>query len=192
MNIYLDPIWVAWHLSEEYALFEAKNPMAQASKLLQHNTLNTAFQLDYQSIFFSTQHIEDIDLNDKVLDKLQPPFREGNEFHVVHVYLTTYGPGLSSGRKKIRGRGKKDSICLNDKKAPRLITYWRRSSIRTGLTVAHEIGHVLGFGHDLAPSFTSSGEIFRDKCTNNQIKKHDGVLIMTYQETTCGRIEISF
>ena len=61
-----------------------------------------------------------------------------------------------------------------------VFTYWKVNSVRTGLTVAHELGHVLGMKHDFLPAWDQHNNQVRDKCTSDEIQKNSGILIMNY------------
>ena len=61
-----------------------------------------------------------------------------------------------------------------------VFTYWKVNSVRTGLTVAHELGHVLGMKHDFLPAWDQHNKQVRDKCTSDEIPQNSGILIMNY------------
>ena len=178
VNVYLDPYWRKRHISDDWAMKAAWDTMEEASKLLQHYSLKTKIELEYNdTIYFSSQHIGYKDIDDKLLNELRSPFRVGKGFHVAHVYLTD-----TPQKSQFLGIANSNSMCLNDEKAPRLIAYWRVNSGRTGLTVAHELGHVLGMKHDFKPAWDQKENIVRDKCTSEDIPKGSGTLIMNYGE----------
>eukprot|EP00092_Neocalanus_flemingeri_P024880 GFUD01026980.1.p1 GENE.GFUD01026980.1~~GFUD01026980.1.p1 ORF type:complete len:722 (-),score=124.39 GFUD01026980.1:86-2251(-) len=171
VNVYLDLYWAKFHITKEYALQAAKQTMRQASKLLQHPSIKTKIELVYENtMFFSKEHIEYYDIDGKMLSELRSPFRVGDDFHVAHVYLTAD----ANLDPKYYGKSKLGSMCTKDEKAARLITYWLTSPARTGLTVAHELGHLLGIKHD------HTHDNLRDKCTDSEDSKTSKRFVMNY------------
>eukprot|EP00092_Neocalanus_flemingeri_P018429 GFUD01019944.1.p1 GENE.GFUD01019944.1~~GFUD01019944.1.p1 ORF type:complete len:613 (-),score=101.23 GFUD01019944.1:146-1984(-) len=171
VNVYLDPYWAKFHITKEYALQAAKQTMRQASKLLQHPSIKTKIELVYENtIFFSKEHIEYYDIDGKMLSELRSPFRVGDDFHVAHVYLTAD----ANNDPKYYGKSKIGSMCTKDEKAARLITYWLTSPARTGLTVAHELGHLLGIKHD------HSHDKLRDTCADSEDSETSKRFVMNY------------
>lgn len=184
VNVYIDPYFGKTHETKEFAEEAARQTMAQAAKILQDKTLSPQIELVYNKTIYwnlSKAHVEPKNINDdKLLSELRGPYRVGKDYHVAHVYLTASNG--SNGRPKLIGKAKKDSICTKNETAPRLIVHWLNSAARTGLTVAHELGHVLGMSHDFRPVHdTSTGEtiLVRDTCVG-YLEKDTGEFIMNY------------
>ena len=83
----------------------------------------------------------------------------------AHIYL-------SAGSGPIVGKSITDGMCSgSEKQKPRVIVRVTKDEVRTAMTLAHEIGHLLGMEHDFIP-----GKRDR-KCGKG---KKSGELLMNY------------
>merc|ERR1712129_498837 len=83
--------------------------------------------------------------NTKVLTELVGPSLVDG-FPTAHIYLTVEEPGET--RRSTTGIGRVESMCSANQGKPRVMVKYKENDIRTALTVAHELGHLLGMFHD--------------------------------------------
>ena len=98
---------------------------------------------------------------------LKSPYKMENKYAVTHLHLTADLPGKN--RFPSLGKTTIASICDEN---PRAIAKFKSNELRTAMTVAHELGHVLGMQHD----FVTVGGT-RKKCQTN---KKAGITVMNY------------
>ena len=170
INIYLDPSWKELHKSNHYKI--AKQVVAGAAELFNHPSLNTRIELIHNNrIIDSNQRMTTMEIKKIIATQLRYPwevegtYNTSREYKVAHVYLTTEGRGVV-------GRAELESICDEKIKSVSVIK-WKESISRTSVTVAHEIGHVLGMWHDFG---SGNKETPREKCAI----KDDGKYVMNY------------
>ena len=86
----------------------------------------------------------------------------------AHLYLTAGGKSLLLGKSQINGMC---CMCGVSGRKPRSIVFFKNYEIRTAMTVAHKLGHLLGIEHDFILGRRSQ------KCGPG---KTGGVFVMNY------------
>jgi len=154
LNIYLDPVFLK--IFGTKATKTAKQIVSHFNKLLQRPSLKTKVEVMTKDdrIYTSDTHlgmknvrILKSEYNVELPKLLRAPF-DVNGAPVVHIYLT-------KKRGPITGFTSVESVC-NALERPRVMVSLNDdgSAITTAVTMAHELGHVLGMYHD----FTHRGE----------------------------------
>ena len=169
VNIYLDPHWVNQH--ESYAAGTALQVIQHASNLLQHKSLDIKITLrptNPNNPYKTSEHAKPSRIGVTTFEKqLKDPFIvDGSP--VTHILFTTSDEKFGS-----LGVGRLSSVCSSKVRPVALIKY-TNNPLRLSITLAHEIGHVLGISHD----FTDVPNK-RKRCIND---KKAGRLIMNYGE----------
>jgi len=168
VNVYLDVDWLKAHQS--YAQETAGQVVKQAAMILQHPSLDIKIELVPHQEMFETLEMEHVEPNQKgvkIFEKfLEGPFEKSGS-PVTHVLLT------ANDDSPFIGIGRLQSVCSSKEKAV-VITKWIRNTPRTAITLAHEIGHILGMRHDFKPVPEKRG-----LCGEGRKK---GTLIMNYGE----------
>ena len=166
VNVYLDIFFLKLHAT--YAERTARQVIKQASLILQHASLDTQIDLvPHVEIYKTFEHMEPNKKGITTFEgNLKPPYSV-DDSPVTHVLLT------ANEKSRYKGIGRLGAVCSAIKK-PITITMWNRNTPRTALTLAHEIGHVLGMHHDFNPVHGK-----RASCGEGRDK---GTLIMNYGE----------
>ena len=141
LNVYLDKIWTIFYGTHAGNLL-AKRILKHASEFLAHESLTTKIELVYDSSKFynSSQNLVP---SKEAFDNLLPqeligPDDDGEGHPTAHLYLT-------GAKHPINGRSIIDGMCTGStKQKPRVIVRVQKSEDRMAMTVAHEIGHMLG------------------------------------------------
>ena len=164
ITLYYDLAWWKTH-GEEYTEKTARQTIKQASLILQHPTLDIKIKLVIHKVFLRKVFLE---ANQKGMDKfetfLEPPFII-NGSPVTHIMLTATPDSL------FKGIGRIGSVCSSTERSLALVRY-DSSEARTAVTLAHEIGHILGMRHDFV---TVNGK--RGTCGEGDYSGH---FIMNY------------
>ena len=105
-----------------------------------HHSLYTKFEITYGSKDFIKTDAE-VEPTSRGLYDLSKFVSSPKKGSAAIVYLTAVDSGNLGIARII-------SICDKDKKRALSITRWDKNTITTAQTVAHEIGHNLGFYHD--------------------------------------------
>jgi len=166
VNVYLDIDWLKYHRA--YAEQTAIQVIKQASLILQHRSLHTKIELVPSVRMYRTpEHAEPNKRGFSIFEKhLQQPFYVGGS-PVSHLLLTADDDSIYFGV------GRLQSVC-SSQVTPMAISKWVLNSPRTALTLAHEIGHILGMHHDFRPVGEKRGTCGKGK--------KEGTLIMNYGE----------
>merc|ERR1712115_79528 len=177
LNIYIDPAFRRKHGRNTKTV--ARQIVAQAGQLYRHSSLNTKVQLVHNNRFYySNTHLKFNSRRTvynefyKVLPRLLRAPYSIDGHPVAHMYLT-----VPDGRKAT-GVALAGSICdkaTNVRGRPRAIVGWRSVAV-TGVTFAHELGHILGMYHDFKTE-KSEGRSAREKCSR---EKFSGRFILSY------------
>jgi len=169
VNIYLDTALSKRNLNRENAL----NILRHTQTFWQHRSLSTKLDIRFDSarIFLSRKHllIKASSYNTKVLSELVGPSKV-DAYPTAHIYLTTKEPGET--KRSALGLGKVESMCAANHGKPRVMVRYKENDLRTALTVAHELGHLLGMYHD----FEKPSERLH-KCGKGKFK---GETVMNY------------
>ena len=168
VNVYLDVDWLKSHQS--YAQVTASQVVKQAAMILKHPSLDIKIELIPHQEMFDTLDMEHVEPNRKGVEMfekfLEFPLEKGGS-PVTHVLLTV------NDKSPYIGIGRLKSVCSTKEKAV-VITKWIRNTPRTAITLAHEIGHILGMHHDFKPVAERRG-----MCGEGM---NEGTLIMNYGE----------
>ena len=165
-KLYLDPQFVEHHKS--YADATAMQAASQAALMLNYDSLDIRINFKIEGEPFRIdQHLEPSsnglkDFDKHIADSTKAP--DGSPY--VHILMTT-----SSDRRSL-GIARRGSICSSTTKALVIVKHIN-NNFRLAITLAHEIGHVLGMHHD----FTDTRE--RSKCAEDRFS---GKTIMNYGE----------
>jgi len=171
INVYLDKAWyqIPGSRTEAQATRRAKQVLKHAKKLYEHQSLVTKIDLQFGDRIYksSAPHLHpNLPGLDEFEKHLRGPYKIDNKYAVAHLHLTANMVG-----KKIHslGKAKIASIC---NKNPKAIVKFKNTELRTAMTVAHELGHVLGMAHDFKT--VKNGRV---KCQTN---KRAGITVMNY------------
>jgi len=146
VKIYLDLKWLSKYGRESTGRQVANQVLVHTSQLMQHDSLQTKITLKYDASKFTTIDTEMVlskqNINVQFLRHLVGPFQSPTGSPVVHLYFT------SDVEPRQLGVAKFKSIC--NEKYPRAMVSRKvgHSDARFAMTVAHEIGHIIGIGHD--------------------------------------------
>jgi len=144
LNVYLDKNWKSEFGNTGGVTF-AKRILKHAADLLDHKSLGTKLSLSYEDdrIFNSNKHLK---INKRNYEKELPRQLTGPETldggSVANLYLTF------DDRPRLLGLARVNGMCSTVLGKPRAIVVFKNSEIRTAMTVAHELGHLIGIEHD--------------------------------------------
>jgi len=166
INVYLDKDWYE-QLGEFGAIPEAKKIVAQASQFFLHESLDTKISLlADEARYFRSTSSKHIGISKRELTNELPKVMTGpsklDGQSVAQLYLTWK-------TSRVLGLSKGGAMCTDS--LPRLMVAYKNSDLRTAMTVAHELGHLLGIEHDF--SITSDR-------TRKCAVKNTGEWIMNY------------
>jgi len=173
LNVYLDRAWYD-SFGRSGAEREARQVLRQVQDLYQDQSLETKLDIQFgDRIYRSSAPVLQADRKGlKTLDQnLKAPYKLGAGYVVTHLHLTADPPGKRS--PKI-GKAQINSVCDRN---PKAIAKFKNDNLRTAMTVAHELGHVLGMEHD----FKNTER--RQKCQSN---KRAGGTVMNYGSSRLG------
>jgi len=151
LSVYLDPAFVQLH-GRSRSKNVAKQVVEQAGLLMKHSSIVTKVKLVPRNRFYNSNKHLGFSSKRKASENflkdlprlLKPPYSL-NAHPITHVYLTVAdGP-------KVKGVALGGSVCAkasSNSKRPRAIISYHDSVSATGVTMAHELGHVLGMFHD--------------------------------------------
>jgi len=165
INVYLDRSWYE-KFGKRGSVTKARQILRHAQELYMHPSLNVTMDLQFGDRIYKSRagKLQPNARGLKALDQyLQEPYKMNGTFPVAHVHLTTR-------RSRAVGFAVLDSIC--DEK-PKAIVKFKDNLLRTAMTVAHELGHVLGMQHDFIASEGREEEV----CQKN---RKTGGTIMNY------------
>merc|ERR1719318_78608 len=185
INVYLDTNWYE-NFGNRLSVPKASRILKQAARLFQHKSLDTKIDLQHGGrIYKSTApHLK---ANKQGYDEfgkhLKKPFMEEGGQKVAHLHMTADAEGSKS---KFIGKSKRGAILS---KNPRAVIKQTRTEIRTSMTVAHELAHLLGMQHDFSPV-----DGLRGTCGTG---KGDGGTVMNYGDmrlrwSECSNQDFSF
>lgn len=162
INVYLDSAW-------DHSDRVVKQILRHAQKLFDHSSLNTRIDLQHGDRIYqsSAPHIY---ANKRGLttfnSNLKGPYKIDGKYAVAHLHLTADIPP-----KKFPALGKATIASICDEN-PKAIVKYTKTELRTAMTVAHELGHVLGMEHDFKKVVGK-----RDKCQDD---RRAGGTVMNY------------
>jgi len=176
LSVYLDPAFVQLH-GRSNSKNVAKQVVEQAGLLMKHSSLVTKVKLVLRSRFyssnkhlgFSSKRVASANFLKDLPNLLKPPYSL-DAHPITHVYLTV------ADNPAFKGVALGGSICAeprSNKGRPRAIISYHDSVSATGVTMAHELGHVLGMFHD----FKSKRDRTSSKCGEG---KRAGKYILNY------------
>jgi len=167
LNVYLAKDWLRLHRS--YAHETAAQVVKHAGMILQHHSLDTKIVLENRTFELD----ENVKINKKMKGfgtfskLLKAPFVISGS-PVVHILLS------DNENSRAVGVARLGSVCSPPAgEKPMAVIKWVRNTYRTVITLAHEIGHILGMGHDWLNSYG------REKCGKG---KNSGSTLMNYGE----------
>jgi len=169
LNVYLDKHWVKKLSSSAETI--AKQIMAQVVRLYTHDSLETKIDIKYGNRFYKSSAPHLIANSKTGLKEFKkhtkPPYTIGKDEKVAHVHLTAE---LAVKQSQFVGKATISGLCIDGSNLA--IAAWNNGgTARTAMTVAHEIGHLMGMWHD----FKEIAD-HRKKCS----KREAGNFLMDY------------
>ena len=174
VNVYLDKDWTA-SFGSIGSQTVAERILKHTSEFLAHDSLDTKIKLVYDTNKFYTSS-RNLVPSHKAFYGLLPQELVGPDYDceghpTAHIYL-------SAGSGPIVGKSIIDGMCSgSEKQKPRVIVRVTTNEVRTAMTLAHEIGHLIGMEHDFilgkinrkCLNGTKSGDFFMSYGSNRTI-----------------------